>query len=423
MAFQASADDLTLITDGGVLPSSWEWSDSSAWSPAGGSLENANLTISGVAESPAGSTITGGLTLGDIDILVGDNGNSANALRVDTVGADVNFGTLTIANNGFTQTVIVSTQSDTSATGKWIGDTINIISDGVNRQTVTLSPNNPHLTLSGGVNITNNSAIDSAIIQGQTQISGVITMKAAGSAEGAKLMLNMWNMSIGGFSDGGVKANHYISLNWGGTLSLTNSSDYSWRGSFGIYSGDDNINISKSGAGAQKFEVTGITNHFNNIHVNEGLLEIDASAISTLFANNLYVSGGSFKNVGNLNVGALILTGGSIVLGNDTGMIIVDGNLSKGDAPEDAGKISIDFSELTASGEYTLIEVLGDIIDFDREDALADFDLINLVEGANAELIWDGNSLVLSYTVPEPAAVAAILGAAALGFAALRRRK
>lgn len=114
---------------------------------------------------------------------------------------------------------------------------------------------------------------------------------------------------------------------------------------------------------------------------------------------------------------------GTIVLGNDTGMIIVDGNLSKGDAPEDAGKISIDFSELTASGEYTLIEVLGDIIDFDREDALADFDLINLVEGANAELIWDGNSLVLSYTVPEPAAVAAILGAAALGFAALRRRK
>ena len=39
MAFQASADDLTLITAGGVLPSSWEWSDSSAWSPEGGSLE------------------------------------------------------------------------------------------------------------------------------------------------------------------------------------------------------------------------------------------------------------------------------------------------------------------------------------------------------------------------------------------------
>ena len=247
-------------------------------------------------------------------------------------------------------------------------------------------------------------------------------MKAAGSAEGARLALNMWNMNFGGFSDGGVAANHVISFNWGGTINLYNAADYSWRGRFEV-EGGENINISKNGVGSQRFEVTGIKNHFGNIRANEGLLEIDASAISTLFANNLYVSGGSFKNVGNLNVGALTLMRGTIVLGNDTGMIIVDGNLSKGDAPEDAGKISIDFSELTASGEYTLIEVLGDIIDFDREDALADFDLINLVEGANAELIWDGNSLVLSYTVPEPAAVAAILGAAALGFAALRRRK
>ena len=245
-------------------------------------------------------------------------------------------------------------------------------------------------------------------------------MKAAGSAEGAKLMLNMWNMSIGGFSDGGVKANHYISFNWGGTVNLTNSADYSWRGAFAIYSADDNINISKGGAGAQKFEMTGITNHFNNVRANEGLLEIDSSAISTLFANNLYVSGGSFKNVGNLNVGALTLTNGSIVLGNDTGTIIVDGNLGKG---ENAGKISIDFSDLTVSGDYTLIEVLGEITDFNTGDALADFDLINLAEGANAELAWDGNSLALSYTVPEPAAIAAILGAAALGFAALRRRK
>lgn len=418
ISLQASADDLTLITDGGVLPSSWEWSDASAWSPEGGSLENANLTVSGVAESAVNSTITGGLTLGDIDILVGDNGNSANRFTATAMDADVNFGTINISNNGSSQTVRLASEN-----GRWVGESINIVSDGVNRQTVTLAPNNPRLTLSGGINLANNKSTDGLTIEGQTAIAGAITMKAAGSAEGAGLTLNMWNMNIGGLSDGGVRANHYISLNWGGTLSLTNSSDYSWRGSFGIYSGDDNINISKNGAGAQKFEVTGITNHFNNIYVNEGLLEIDASAISTLFANNLCINGGSFRNVGNLNVGALTLMRGTIVLGDDTGMIIVDGNLSKGDAPGDAGKISIDFSELTASGEYTLIEVLGDIVDFDKDDALADFDLINLIEGANAELIWDGNSLVLSYTVPEPAAVAAILGAAVLGFAALRRRK
>ena len=414
IAIQASADDLTLITDGGVLPSSWEWSDTSAWSPAGGSLENANLSISGIAESAVNSTITGGLSLGNIDIMVGDNGNTTNLFTATVADADVNFGTVNISNNGITQTVKLASQ-----TGRWVGETINITSDGVNRQTVTFQPGSPRLTLSGGINLANNKAIG-LTLQGQTAIAGAITMKAAGSAEGAKLTLNMWNMSIGGFSDGGVKANHYISFNWGGTVNLTNSADYSWRGAFAIYSDDDNINISKGGAGAQKFELTGITNHFNNVRANEGLLEIDSSAISTLFANNLYVSGGSFKNVGNLNVGALTLTNGSIVLGNDTGTIIVDGNLGKG---ENAGKISIDFSDLTVSGDYTLIEVLGEITDFNTGDALADFDLINLAEGANAELAWDGNSLALSYTVPEPAAIAAILGAAALGFAALRRRK
>lgn len=82
-----------------------------------------------------------------------------------------------------------------------VGETINITSDGVNRQTVTLHPGSPRLTLSGGINLTNNRATDGLTIEGQTAIAGAITMKAAGSAEGARLTLNMWNMSIGGFSD------------------------------------------------------------------------------------------------------------------------------------------------------------------------------------------------------------------------------
>ena len=69
------------------------------------------------------------------------------------------------------------------------------------------------------------------------------------------------------------------------------------------------------------------------------------------------------------------------------------------------------------------MEIAGALSGFDTGDALVDFNLINLVEGANAELAWNGNSLVLSYTVPEPSIAAAALGAIALGFAALRRRK
>lgn len=243
-------------------------------------------------------------------------------------------------------------------------------------------------------------------------------MKAANGAEGARVAFNMWNMTIGGISDGGVTAKHFISFNWAGTLTLNNAADYSWSGDIGIYSESDNINISKNGVGAQKFVVKSLTNHFNKIAVNQGLFEIDTSAITGQFANNLTLAGGSFKNTGDVNVKSLVLTNGEIVLGNDSGTIIVTENAEIGDS-----KIYLNFKELTQSGEYTILEVGGGLINFDADNALSNFELSNLEEGALAELAWNDNSLVLSYTVPEPAAVAALLGIAALGFALIRRRK
>ena len=243
-------------------------------------------------------------------------------------------------------------------------------------------------------------------------------MKAANGAEGAQVAFKMWNMTIGGISDGGVTAKHYISFNWGATITLNNAADYSWSGDIGIYSEDDNINISKNGVGAQKFVVKSLTNHFNKIAVNKGLFEIDTSAITSQFANNLTLVGGSFKNTGDVNVKTLVLTNGEILLGNDSGTIIVTENAEIGDS-----KISLNFKELTQSGEYTILEVGGDLINFDTDNALTNFELSNLEEGALAELAWNDNSLVLSYTVPEPATVAALLGIAALGFALIRRRK
>ena len=204
----------------------------------------------------------------------------------------------------------------------------------------------------------------------------------------------------------------------GGTITLNNAADYSWSGDIGVNAGDDNINISKNGVGAQKFVVKSLTNHFNKIAVNQGLFEIDTSAITGQFANNLTLAGGSFKNTGDVNVKTLVLTNGEIVLGNDSGTIIVTENAEIGDS-----KIYLNFKELTQSGEYTILEVGGDLINFDADNALSNFELSNLEEGALAELAWNDNSLVLSYTVPEPAAVAALLGIAALGVALIRRRK
>lgn len=405
----AMADDLTLKTNDGILPTEFEWFDTSVWSPDGSSLDNANLFIGGTAEAAVNSTITGGLNLGDINITVGNGGSSANVFKATIVDKDVGFNNINISNSGYSQNVTLVSEG-----AKWVGNSVNIISDGINAQKITLDP----LTLSGGINVTNNKVRNSFAIRGETNISGAVTMKAANGAEGAQVAFYMWNMTIGGISDGGVTAKHYISFNWGGILTLNNAADYSWSGDIGISSGDDNISISKNGVGAQKFIVKSLTNHFNRIEVNQGLFEIDTSAITSQFANNLILAGGSFKNTGDVNVKSLVLTNGEILLGNDSGTIIVTENAEIGDS-----KISLNFKELTQSGEYTILEVGGDLINFDTDNALTNFELSNLEEGALAELAWNGNSLVLSYTVPEPATVAALLGIAALGFALIRRRK
>lgn len=411
----AMADDLTLKTNDGILPTEFEWSDTSVWSPDGSSLDNANLAIDGTAEAAVNSTITGGLNLGDINITVGNGGNSANVFKATIADKDVKFNNINISNSGYSQNVTLVSEG-----AKWVGNSVNIISDGINAQKITLDSGDYSfsLTLSGGINVTNNKSIDSLTIQGGTNISGAVTMKAANGAEGAQVAFYMWNMTIGGISDGGLTANHYISFNWNGTLTLNNAADYSWSGDIGIYSGGDNINISKNGAGAQKFIVKSLTNHFNKIAVNQGLFEIDTSAITSQFANNLTLAGGSFKNTGDVNVKTLVLTNGEILLGNDSGTIIVTENAEIGDS-----KISLNFKELTQSGEYTILEVGGDLINFDADNALTNFELSNLEEGALAELAWNDKSLVLSYTVPEPATVATLLGIAALGFALIRRRK
>lgn len=412
-AICATAEDLTLKTNDGILPTEFEWSDTSVWSPDGSSLDNANLAIGGTAEAAVNSTITGGLNLGDINITVGNGGNSANVFKATFVDNTLNFNNINISNSGYSQNVTLVSEG-----AKLVGNSVNIISDGTNAQNITLDPGGYTITLSGGINVTNNKVRDSFAIQGQTNISGAVTMKAANGAEGARVAFYMWNMTIGGISDGGVTAKHFISFNWAGTLTLNNAADYSWSGDIGIYSEDDNINISKNGVGAQKFVVKSLTNHFNKIAVNQGLFEIDTSAITGQFANNLTLAGGSFKNTGDINVKSLVLTNGEIVLGNDSGTIIVTENAEIGDS-----KIYLNFKELTQSGEYTILEVGGGLINFDADNALSNFELSNLEEGALAELAWNDNSLVLSYTVPEPAAVAALLGIAALGFALIRRRK
>ena len=71
------------------------------------------------------------------------------------------------------------------------------------------------------------------------------------------------------------------------------------------------------------------------------------------------------------------------------------------------------------SGEF----ILEDVITYETGSSMAGTVFEGNTSGIQWEAVFGDTSLSVSFTVPEPAAVAAVLGAAALAFAAYRRRK
>ncbi len=67
--------------------------------------------------------------------------------------------------------------------------------------------------------------------------------------------------------------------------------------------------------------------------------------------------------------------------------------------------------------------ILEDVITYETGSSMAGTVFEGNTSGIQWEAVFGDTSLSVSFTVPEPAAVAAVLGAAALAFAALRRRK
>lgn len=144
---------------------------------------------------------------------------------------------------------------------------------------------------------------------------------------------------------------------------------------------------------------------------------------------DLAMSGGAFgAGNGGATVKSLAWTGGSLVFGADgfygglPDAITVEGAFSK----NSIDKIAIDFSGLDAEsligeGPMTLLTAGSFEGLSTSEDADEYFAAINLYN-AFANFEWDGNSLTVAFSqVPEPAELAAVLGAFAL-LAAIRRR-
>lgn len=105
----------------------------------------------------------------------------------------------------------------------------------------------------------------------------------------------------------------------------------------------------------------------------------------------------------------------------DEPLIRIDGNLKRADQFDMLSEIVFDFNwgyEDYALGEYTLISVGGDVVGFDDDDGIS---IVGISDNMWS-LEWKGNDLVL-VGVPEPANVAAVLGALALAAVAYARRR
>lgn len=104
----------------------------------------------------------------------------------------------------------------------------------------------------------------------------------------------------------------------------------------------------------------------------------------------------------------------------DEPLIRIDGNLKRADQFDMLSEIVFDFNwgyEDYAPGEYTLISVGGDVVGFDD----GGISIVGISDN-KWSLEWKGNDLVL-VGVPEPANVAAVLGALALAATAYARRR
>lgn len=195
------------------------------------------------------------------------------------------------------------------------------------------------------------------------------------------------------------------------------------RRSMGSYK--DNVAFIMDGAGTQTLSLSGNTAGIVGVTVKNGTLYYNNESSS----GKLAMEGGKFGAVnGSVEFDSAVWSGGKISYANHEAffggtpeMIIINGEFEK--ALD--GQIAIDFEGLDATEliGYSFDLISADSIKGFLDDANDDFVAENL-KNALADFAWNGGTLQVTFTqVPEPAALAALIGALALLFAIRRRRK
>ena len=238
-------------------------------------------------------------------------------------------------------------------------------------------------------------------------------------------------LDVGGLRSSGKAVYMTTAKNGSISVNFNNNPSGSFAGgSFeGVFAADSGVssqlNITMNGSGRQEMTIYKASN--GSLHGFENDLDGKADmSIGNLTVNNgefvmntevavenLYLSGGRLKFSSAEKVGGMTIDGGTLLFG---------GTINVGDLTVAANSADVVFSaEDLAAHEITVFEFDYLTEDFDANSVFSAYNEFGQELGGRFELTVEmGGSGSLVYVVPEPAAVAAFIGAAALMFA-LRR--
>lgn len=435
------AGSLSLITgENGEISEKFDWNDTSKWTPTVTGVAGNDLNLNFSTTTEVTSTINAGFTAGNVVVNVRQNAPA---------GSDGGHGHFFVNIEGDT-TFDSLTYNMTSPAwwGSYIriktGSTLTINNDlyagnsGTNANFINFASNNMadymgNIYVKGNLVFTSNApgpqthALWTQL--GDFTVNGAFVMKAANVGDTGRWRISNATTTIGGLS-GESTSVHQIYIDNDTSITFTNKSDYSWNGlitdadSGAANAKKFNIVMDASATGKQTMSITG--GSLNDITINGGKFVLSSATATTATTGKVSLNGGYF-GVGNTstainsaewNSGGLLFDMAAIK--NGYKITIENAFTKNGD-----GLIEIDFDGLNGADyiddTFELLSA-GSLEGFDVDDANANFVAKNLY-GALADFAWDGNNLSVTFTqVPEPAAIAAIIGAAALLFALRRKR-
>lgn len=310
------------------------------------------------------------------------------------------------------------------------------------------------LTIGGNMTLTTDKYFNTRFRLGYSQTSSAYTLTVGGALNFVKNGADtvgyhvfdmiasdsntgtLFDLDIGGLNSSGKAV--YMTTAKNGTVGINfnnNSSGVFAGGSFeGVFATESGVssqlNINMNGSGTQSITIYKAANGSQHGFENDldgkkdmsiGIVTVNSGKFimnTEVAVDNLYVYGGTLQFSSPEKVGGLTIDSG------DSVTLLFDGTIKTGDLLIGANPIDIVFSaEDLASQKITVFEFDYLLDNIDVESVFTAYDESGKILEGNFELVGEmGSAGSLIYTVPEPEAIAALFGIAALVFA-LRRRK